>query len=491
MRIGIGARRAVARGWCGAALVVAALLLVPAIAHAQFQLGLQDPGFGAAPNTASARTADAALNATAGSVVRVGVDWASVAPAGSTMPAGFDPSNPADPQYRWGAVDAAVRAAAQLHARVLLTILDAPRWAQGPGEPANPAIDAGAWDPSPSDFAQFAHAAAVRYSGDFPDPLHAGAQLPRVNYWEIWNEENLPIYLAAPDLVSEYRSLLNAGYGAIKAVHRDNVIVFGGLAPVSFEPPLSAAPLQFAAAVLCLHRVGTAFRANASCPQRAEFDVFAHHPYSLAATPTKHAYAYDNVLVGDMGKIATLVHTADRLHTDAPAIHHRIWVTEWAWFTNPPDQQVGDAQPVAARYVAYSMYEMWKNDVSLVVWQTVLDAPGDSPTGAGLYASSGQPKLTLRAFAFPVVAAVSRRGAGLVWGRAPVEHRVQVVVEHEVGRRWLRLGTLRTASDGVFQLQFPAHGNGLYRAQVVRGPTSLAYNSTPIPRKRTHEFFSG
>jgi hypothetical protein len=473
--------------------VLAALAVMAGHAQAAFQLGLQDPGFGAPASSPSAQTADAAMRAINGSVVRVEVDWAAEAPGGATLPSGFDPSNPADPHYRWWAVDGAVRSVAQLHGQVMLNIVDAPRWAEGPNRPPYTTpltIYPGAWDPNAAELAQFAHAAALRYGGRFPDQEHPGAKLPRVNYWEVWNEENLPLDLAGPDIVGEYRTLLNAGYSAIKAVHADNVIVFGGLAPVSYIPPLSMPPLQFAAEVMCLHRVGTQFRADKSCPQRAEFDVFAMHPYSLAATPTKHAYASDNVLVGDMSKIAMLVAAADRLHTVAPRIWHQIWVTEFAWFTNPPDKLVGDRGPVAARYVAYSLYEMWRSGVNLVIWQTVRDTPSQLFLGGGLYTASGAPKLDLRAYAFPFVASV-KQGSGFAWGRAPVSRRIRVLVQRAHGRRWRVVASARTGSDGVFEVRFHARGNGFYRAVAIGGPTSLAYDSRPIPPRRTHLFNTG
>jgi hypothetical protein len=88
------------------------------------------------------------------------------------------------PQYAWGALDDAVRSAAGQHLRILLNLLDAPTWAEGPGRPSNSNIGPGAWDPSPTAFAQFVHAVASRYSGQF-------AELPRVSYWELCNEENL------------------------------------------------------------------------------------------------------------------------------------------------------------------------------------------------------------------------------------------------------------------------------------------------------------
>jgi hypothetical protein len=223
----------------------------------------------------------------------------------------------------------------------------------------------------------------------------------------------------------------------------------------------------------------------------------AIHPYTLAATPTYHAIDAGDVLMADMGKVKSLLASADRLHTIAPRIKHQIWVTEWAWYTNPPQRLVGDAPATAARYVDWSMYEMWNAGVSLISWFTVADPPGSAEAngpsvidGGGLYTSSGTPKLTLRAFSFPVVAAVSR-GRGLVWGRAPVSKPARVAVERDVGGRWRALATVRTGSDGVFEVHFRASTNGTYRAVVVHGPASLPYSSTPIPPKRTHNFDTG
>ncbi len=466
---------------------LAVLALAPACAQAQFQLGLEDLG---KLQPAGAARAFGAMRTIDGSTIRLGVTWSSVAPGGAKKPSGFVATDPGDPKYDWAKFDLAVRSAARRHLSVLMMLYQAPAWAEGPHRPSSKTIDPGAWDPSPSEFADFAHAAALRYGGHFPDPLHPGTSLPRVRDWEIWNEPNLPYYLAAPNLVGEYRDLLNASYGAVKGVHSDNTVATGGLAPVSFLPPLSVSPLKFAADLMCLRRVGTSFVRGGSCPDRARFDVFAHHPYTLAATPTKPAYRYDDVLIADMGKIRDVVRAAERLHTIAPEIRHQTWVTEWGWPTNPPNKATGDSDSTAARYVAYSMYEMWHNSVSLVIWQTIQDVPDPQFPGGGLYTSAGRPKLTLRAFAFPVVASVSH-ASGFVWGRAPVSRRVRVVVERAAGRRWQRVTTTLTGSDGVFEVRFHARGNGVYRARVVQGPTSLAYDSRPIPPRRTHLFNSG
>jgi hypothetical protein len=470
-RIAARSERWIAQSCLIGVLAAAFLALGPATASAQsqFQLGLSERNY-------------AALDAIHGSVVRIIATWSSVAPAST---AGFQPSNPEDPQYHWTAVDAAVRSAAQHHVRVILCFDSAPTWAEGPG-PVKQDVSQGAWDPNQRDFATFMRAAAERYSGSFPDPLIHGAALPRVKLWEVWNEPNIPGYFSAPQPVDAYRTLLNSAYGAIKSVRSDNVIAVGGLAPVS-PVPGSIPALQFGAQLLCLHSAGGGLRANRSCPQRAEFDAFAIHPYSLAATPTKHAYKAGDVLMADIGKVSALVRAADRLHTAAPGISHQIWVTEFQWWTNPPNTQIGDSESVAARYVAYSMYEMWRSGVGLVIWTWAEDSPTHYLDGGGLYTDSGTPKLTLQAYAFPLIASVSH-GGGYAWGRAPVSGRVRVAVDRAVGARWVTVARVRTGSDGVFQAQFRARGNGLYRARVIGGPTSLSYDSKSIPPRRTHAY---
>lgn len=65
------------------------------------------------------------------------------------------------------------------------------------------------------------------------------------------------------------------------------------------------------------------------------------------------------------------------------------------------------------------------------------------------------------------------------------------MVERAAGHRWNVIAKTLTSSDGVFYVQSLARGNGRYRARVVHGATSLAYDSTPIPPRRTHLFDTG
>jgi hypothetical protein len=477
-------------------VIIAALAMQPSGASAQLQLGLQDPAL-AAPSTSSGAAAYRLMRTMHASVVRIGVAWGQVAPSGQgpggkVPPANFTATNPGDPKYRWTAIDAAVRAAASQHQSPLLLLHTAPSWAQASNKPAG---FTASWNPDASMFGQFAEAVARRYGGQFPDPLSPGANLPRAKLFEIWNEQNLPLNLGAPDLVSAYRSLLNAAYSGIKAVHQDDTVAVGGLAPVGYVPHTSIRPLTFVADLLCLRRAGGKYVRAPSCPSPAHFDTLAVHPYSLAATPTLHALTYGDVLVADMGRLASLVNTAEKLNTVAPKIHHPLWVTEWSWFTNPPDTVVGDPPATAARYTAYSVYAMWKAGVSLLIWYRITDestplTPSALIYGGGLLDPSGRPKPMFTAFEFPVIASV-RHHKGYVWGRAPVSRRTTVVVSHKTRRGWRRVATVRTGRDGVFQARFSARGNGTYRARVPHGAISLGYYSKAIPARRTHVFSTG
>jgi hypothetical protein len=446
------------------ALALPLLLAAPSQSRAAFQVGL----------AGSSSSANSVIKST---VERGNIYWAQVAP--KSVPAGFQPSNPGDPNYDWSATDAEVRTAADNHQTLILSFLDAPTWAQGPG-PIRPYTSPGAWDPDTAKFAQFVRAAAVRYGGGYPDPLRRGSNLPRVTYWEAWNEPNIPGYFNARNTLGAYRALLNQAYGVLKSVHRDNVVALGGLAPVSSVPGSTPA-LNFAAALLCVHPVGSGYKRNSSCPHPTSFDALDVHPYSLAATPTKHAYKPGDVLVGDISKVAALVRAAGR---------NQIWATEFSWFTNPPNPYLGDSPAKAARYVAYSMYEMWKAGVSVVCWEQIRDIPADprdtaALPGGGLYTSSGKPKLTLQAFSFPFVAGVTK-GTGFGWGRVPATPRATVVIQQSVRGRWLTVARARTASDGTFYTTFRTARDGTYRAVAPGGRTSLGYDSRPIPPIRLH-----
>jgi len=134
------------------------------------------------------------------------VSFADVAP---TRPAAV--SNPSDPAYRWPAdLDRAVAEAAASRINVALLVTQSPGWANG----GRSALHA----PDPAAFADFMAAASRRY--------------PSVRRWMIWGEPNrtdrfLPNAANSPEGPRAYARVLDAAYGALKAVSPRNIVIGG------------------------------------------------------------------------------------------------------------------------------------------------------------------------------------------------------------------------------------------------------------------------
>jgi hypothetical protein len=416
-------------------------------------------------------------------VVRIGVRWAAVAPA--ARPPGFVPEDPAAPGYSWSATDAAIRATTRAGLQPLLEIYGAPAWAQD-GTPPTSAT-AGAWRPDATQFGAFALASARRYSGRYPDPLTAGATLPRVRLWGAWNEPNLSISLA-PQWVSAgrrlvpaspgiYRRLLNAFYAAVKRVSHANTVIAGATAPFGDPEPGGARiqPITFVRDLLCLR----ADLRSAGCGDPAHFDVLDHHPYSIAG-PLQQAIDPGDVSVPDIGKLTRLLRAARRARTIVPDTPKRVFATELAWVSRPPDPA---GTPVAqqALWLEQSLFLLWRQGVDTVLWLQIRDDARSAADalGAGVFYASGVPKPAALAFRFPFVATRAGEPAGevLVWGRAPAAG--PLLIERRAGRGWAGVRALRVRAQAVFSAVL----------QIGPGPATLrarvgATTSLPWPQSR-------
>jgi hypothetical protein len=434
---------------------------------------------------AFARTHDAGARA-----IRLYLDWRRTAPSGATKPSGFDPSNPADLAYTWQAFDLLVRLARANGLMPIADIVDAPQWAQGPGNGV-----AGTIRPDPVELARFAHAAAVRYDGAFQG-------LPRVSAWQVWNEPNHFLFLnpqidggaiTSPDL---YRRMVNAVADAVHGVNSGNLVVAVGLSPFTnnVAGQFVTGPLLFMRDLLCM---STARRVKPGCRERIRFDVWSHHPYTSGG-PTHHAARPDDVSLGDLPKMRRLLSGA--VHARHVISHRRVrfWVTEFSWDSNPPDPN-GVPTRLHARWVAEALYRMWRAGVSLVTWfQFRDDAARGRPDGqvfqSGLYSrcnaglSCDRPKPALKAFRFPFVAFRAGRRISF-WGRTPGGTRAKVIVEQSSGRRWRRVASVSSNRYGIFARQIRTSRHGALRAHLTRGNArSLPFSLKRPPDRRVNPF---
>jgi hypothetical protein len=384
---------------------------------------------------------------------RIVVLWSSVSTAQPV-----NPTDPRDPAYRWDEVDRAVRLASKDGLQPIVDIVDAPAWAEPSG------VTHGT-TPNPAAFGAFARAAAARYSGSFAD-------LPRVRYWQAWNEPNLNLYLkpqwsgTTPFSPGFYRTMVNEFAAAVKSIHADNLVIAGGTAP--FGGQTDMAPLRFMRELLCLSP-----SLRPTCTDKVHADIWAHHPYTSGG-PTHHAAARDDVSLGDLPEMRRVLLAGIKAGSIVASQPVQFWITEFSWDTNPPDPK---AVPVRlhARWVAEALYRMWKADITLVAWFTLRDEPLDlSFYQSGLFfggrsLASARPKPAFTAFRFPVVGIPIRHGF-LVWGRSPLGNAGSVIIQQSFKGGWNRIGILRPDRYGIFQRSFRRPATGSVRAQIAGRP---------------------
>ena len=454
-----------------------------------------EPYYGSEADLAFERT-----RAAGASVVRITVTWWATAPSGDSeqKPDGFDAGDPADPGYNFAGLDEQVRDAVANGLEPMLSLWSAPVWAEGPGEKPEGVRVRGTRDPDPEEYALFAQAVARRYSGSFEG-------LPRVRLWQAWNEPNVWATLTpqfdvspsqrvgagaevlSPDI---YRGLLNRFAESVRGVHRDNLVVTGGLAPFGSvrAGDHRVAPMVFMRKLLCMNRrnkpVG---RCN-----RPAFDVWSHHPYTEGG-PTHKALSRDNVSLGDLSRMRKLLNAAIRADRIASRRRPQFWITEFSWDSKPPEDR-GLPLKLHARWAAEAMFQAWRNGVTLFTWFKLRDDPTFGYPDAGI-AQSGlyrrcedglfcdKPKPVLAAFRFPFVAYKKRRKLD-VWGRTPTSARESVLIEQrKKSGGWRTVARLQSNGDGIFRKRVPRRGEGAVRARLA-GETDAESKTLPFSLNR-------
>lgn len=452
------------------ALLACACLAVPANARslARLTTGFTEPLFESNAASIRALWLSRAAEEHAG-IVRLNVAWGRVAL--NPPPSDAAASDPSWSGYDWTAMDGAVSEAQARGLQVQLTVAGpTPPWAEGRGRPRW--APRGTWRPDVRAYAAFAHATAVRYSGAYMRPGTI-SPLPRVRYWQAWNEPNLSFYLTpqwrragrswAPKSPTTYRALLDALYATVKAVQHDAIVLSAGTAPYGDVPGGERMPpAQFVRNLLCLDESGKRAR---RCSNPARFDILDHHPYSVQG-PFFRAFNPDDVAIADLGKLIGPLRRAERLHTVGGAHHHQVWVTELSWDSSPPDPH-GVPAATQARWLEQSLALLWREGVSTAMWYLIVDAPPipsyETSYQSGVFMIDGRPKPSATAFRFPFVLIGSiHHSRALFWGRAPL--RGAVTVEARIHGHWKPVHTLRPGGGGVFQISLAVHRRELLRA---------------------------
>lgn len=421
--------------------------------------------------------------------------WTEVAPADE--PANWDPRDPFDPNYNWARMDEWVRNAVGAGLKPLLQVYYAPKWANrckakggfGTNPPCNP---------DPKKMADFGHAAALRYSGQYEG-------LPRVRYWQPQNEPNLGLFFqpqfnrkgraVSPRI---YRTLMNRFYTAVKRVKSTNIILSAGLAP-NAVPGNGVAPMEFARDLLCMSGRKKPRPRRGNCGGRVRMDVFDMHPYTSGG-PTHKSHGKDNVQMGDLPKLKRLIAAADRAGRILGQRNRTpIWITEMAWDSKPPDPG-GVPMWLLNRWTSEALYRSWQAGVSKFFWYSLRDqdrgsAPFSASAQAGLYFRGAdleldQPKPNLAAFRFPFVAFPKGRRIS-IWGRTPSSKGGKVVIQRQFGKKWKRLATVKANSRGLFRAVVKPgarqNSRGKVRAKFSH-QSAIPFSLKKIPDRDIHPF---
>jgi hypothetical protein len=340
----------------------------------------------------------------------------------------------------WTWTDSVVRGLRAHGIAPVVTIWGTPGWANGGRGPR--------YAPrSPAALGAFASAAAARYRG-------------QVGHWVIWNEPNQARWLR-PVSARTYTRLLNASYAAIKRASPSAKVAGGVTAPRGNAGGES--PVDW---IRAMRRYG------------ARLDAYAHHPYPTRPrqeTPWSGGCPWCKTI--SMADLDRLIREVRRSFPGK-----RIWLTEYAYQTNPPDRWLGVSLARQATYTsAASMRAYQAPYVDMLIHFTVRDDSHPGGWQSGLLTLSGEAKPSYNAFRFPL-AQVARSGVRTVlWGQVrPRSGRQPYRLQTWRGGRWDWVGPQQlTDGRGVFT-RIVAMGKGAKLR--VWSPRDRAYSPPLVLR---------
>ena len=433
--------------------------------------------------------------------IRVSVIWALVAPDShsSTRPS-FDATDPAAyPPGAWNRYDVLVSDAQALGIGVDFNVTSPePAWAATATPPTLKFRD---YSPSASEFGKFVQAVGTRYSGSYvvptppapppPPPTLIGiplpptlggttttttiptpAPLPRVNYWEIWNEPNQGGWLtpqwrrapgggavsgsksskgwiaAAPVI---YRHLLDAAWSALgNTGHGSDTILIGGTAakgsPRHGILP-AMAPITFLQDLYCVgafDRPLTGAAAKAlSCPASGDPNLlgvdhpallgatgYAHHPYSFTQPPNRPSTNPTWATLADLPRLERTLERIYASYSQPTPNGVPLYLTEYGYKSNPPNPYVNTSQAQQAEYINEGEYLAWRDPYvrALGQFELVDASPATSEAigslaywgtfQTGLVELDGLLKPSYYAYRIPIWLPQQRTGPSVtVWGQ--------------------------------------------------------------------------
>jgi hypothetical protein len=261
--------------------------------------------------------------------------------------ANWSVGEPSQGNFAWSTLDQMMASVHQVGMTADLIIDGCPPWAAAAGATGQFAQPA-----SPSQFATWAGAVAARYGS-------LGA-----DYFEIWNEPNIPMFWSPAPNPAAYTADLIAAYPAVKAADPSAVVLTAGLSPAA-NSGNSYDPVTFFADMYADGAQGS-------------FDAVGDHPYTFPADPSTDSQG----AWGEMDQTSPSLRSLMTAHGDGAK---QIWITEFG----APTGQVTDAQQSTelTQAITAAKSTSWIGAFYIYTWS---DQYGGG--GFGLLDSSGNPK---------------------------------------------------------------------------------------------------
>jgi hypothetical protein len=131
----------------------------------------------------------------------------------------------------------------------------------------------------------------------------------------------------------------------------------------------------------------------------------------------------------------------------------RIWLTEYAYQTNPPDRLLGVSPALQARYVGEGAYVAYRSArIDMLIHFLVRDEPNLARFQSGLLTLAGKPKPAYAAYQLPL-AQIARSGSRTaLWGqlRAPGVGS-SARIERRSGGAWRMVATVHPGGGRFFR----------------------------------------
>jgi hypothetical protein len=261
--------------------------------------------------------------------------------------ANWSGGEPSQGNFNWSTLDGIMASVQQAGMTADLIIDGCPPWAAASGATGQFAQPA-----SPSQFAAWAAAVAARYGSKGAD------------YFEIWNEPNIPQFWSPSPNPAAYTADLQAAYAAIKAADPSSLVISAGLAPAA-NTSSSFDPVTF---------FGDMYADGA----QGSFDAAGDHPYTFPADPDTDSQG----AWGEMDQTSPSLRSLMTAHGDAAK---KIWITEFG----APTGDVTAAQQTTelTEAITAAKNTSWIGAFYIYTWSDQFG--GD---GFGLLDSSGNPK---------------------------------------------------------------------------------------------------